>query len=314
MPSISYIIPTYNRPRELSDCLQSVLIQTVKPDELIVIDDGDLVTLPFRMELEAAGIRCIHFKKDKPGLTASRNTGVRLAQGDLIFFTDDDVVLYPDYFECLLDTYVKYDGDGRLMGVGGHMANHRPHDLRYMIRWFYNWLFIMGGFREGRVLPSGFTVDLCEVPVLAKHTIEVEFLGGASMSFKRKLFDEFQFCEDYQGYGLGEDKDFCCRVSRVYRLMLNPAARLDHFESPQMRHGLRKQGRQQVLYRYVFFRNFACKRWWNRVLFWYAMTGYVFVRIAIAATSRESEELDRIVGIWEGIRMILRGEARLEPA
>ena len=313
MPSVSHIIPTYNRPRELSDCLKSVLIQTIKPSELIVIDDGDLDDIPHRADLERAGIRCTLFKKTTPGLTASRNAGLHLAHGDVICFTDDDVVLRADYFERLLETYLRHDGDRRLMGVGGHVANYKPHDFRYMTRWFYNLIFMMGGFREGRVLPSGFTIDPCEVPVLAREPMDVDFFSGCSMSFRRTLFDEFRFCEDYKGYGFGEDKDFCCQVSQTYRLMINPAAKLDHFESPHMRHTMRKRGRENVVHRYVFFRAFALKNWWNWACFWYAMSGYMLIRCAIAVFTRDPEQWERVRGMWEGFGMIRRGEAQLEP-
>jgi glycosyltransferase involved in cell wall biosynthesis len=313
MLSVSYIIPTYKRPKDLSACLKSLLTQTVRPGELIVIDDGDLDDIPHRVELEKAGIRCVFHKKKEPGLTASRNAGWRLAQGEVICYTDDDVVLRPDYFERLLETYAEYDTDGRLMGVGGQVANNKPHNFRYMMRWCYNLLFMMGGFSEGRVLPSGFTVDPGEVPVVAKNPIEVDFFHGCAMSFRRELFESFDFSEAYKGYGLGEDKNFCCRVSQVYRLMLNPAALLDHFESPQMRHPMRKRGRENVVHRYVFFRAFAYRGWWNLACFCYAMGGYTLLWSVSAAITQDPEQWERVRGMWEGIGMIWRGEAHLEP-
>ena len=55
------IIPTYNRPAELRNCINSLLEQTVKPDELIVIDDGNLFELPLEKECKNAGIRYVYF-------------------------------------------------------------------------------------------------------------------------------------------------------------------------------------------------------------------------------------------------------------
>ncbi|MCD6416619.1 MAG: glycosyltransferase family 2 protein, partial [Planctomycetes bacterium] len=113
MPRASVIIPTYNRPDELSDCIYSVLRQTVKPYELVVVDDGNLESLPWRAECEAAGIRCLHVRKESPGLVASRKVGVKASSGDVIFFLDDDVELFPDYIEQILRTYEEV-GDGRV--------------------------------------------------------------------------------------------------------------------------------------------------------------------------------------------------------
>jgi len=95
----SVIIPTYNRPDDLEKCVESIIIQTVRPDELIIVDDGDLQKQPLQQSCEEAGIGYIYFRKDKPGLTASRNAGIKLAGGDIVFFFDDDVVLFPDYVE-----------------------------------------------------------------------------------------------------------------------------------------------------------------------------------------------------------------------
>ncbi len=80
------IIPTYHRPKELSDCLRSILAQTVRPDEVLVIDDGKLESWPLDREFQEAGIAYQGFRKEVPGLTASRNLGTREATGDIVFF------------------------------------------------------------------------------------------------------------------------------------------------------------------------------------------------------------------------------------
>ena len=110
----SLIIPTYNRPKELSDCMDSVLKQTVLPDEVIIIDDGNLGEIPYEKACQNKGIHTIYYKKDTPGLTKSRNKGVELSSGDIILFLDDDVILFPDYIEQILAGY-----DENTSGVGG---------------------------------------------------------------------------------------------------------------------------------------------------------------------------------------------------
>ena len=95
----SVIIPTYNRPEDLKNCIRSILNQSVKPDEVIVIDDGNLPEFPLLKECKDTGIHCIFHKKNIPGLTASRNAGVKLSTGDIIFFLDDDVELLSGYIK-----------------------------------------------------------------------------------------------------------------------------------------------------------------------------------------------------------------------
>ena len=79
MLDISIIIPTYNRPEELRNCLASILEQTVLPGELIIVDDGNLEQIPLAGKLAKASIKVLYHKKDTPGLTASRNVGIGLA-------------------------------------------------------------------------------------------------------------------------------------------------------------------------------------------------------------------------------------------
>ena len=83
MISTSIIVPTYNRPESLKDCILSILEQTVMPNEIIIIDDGNLSGIPFKTELSEAGVNCRYFKKDVRGLTESRNTGVKLSTGEV---------------------------------------------------------------------------------------------------------------------------------------------------------------------------------------------------------------------------------------
>ena len=54
MLKTSVIIPTYNRESDLKNCIRSIIGQTVKPSELIIVDDGNLPAPPFKEECEEA--------------------------------------------------------------------------------------------------------------------------------------------------------------------------------------------------------------------------------------------------------------------
>ena len=123
MTKISVIIPTYYRPTELRNTIESILKQTTKPYEIIIVDDGDLKVLPFEEESKNVGINYIYYKKDNPGLTESRNKGIELSKGSIIFFLDDDVILSPNYIEEILSVY-NNDRKQVVGGVGGIITNH----------------------------------------------------------------------------------------------------------------------------------------------------------------------------------------------
>ena len=180
----SVIIPTYNRPDDLKKCIESILTQTVRPDELIIVDDGALQELPLKKSCEDAGIGYLYFKKDKPGLTASRNAGIKLASGDIVIFFDDDVVLFPDYIEQILSVY-KEDPGGEVGGVGGAVANTPPLKIKQRIKRALEIVFLISGLKEGKVLPSGFCTNFGDTDrPLVKNT-EVDFLSGGVSSFRK---------------------------------------------------------------------------------------------------------------------------------
>ncbi|MEW6428591.1 MAG: glycosyltransferase [Thermodesulfobacteriota bacterium] len=304
----SLIIPTYHRPGELSECLRSVLEQTHPPDELIIIDDGCLEGVPHGEEFARRSIPVRYHRKDTPGLTASRNLGIDLASGDLLFFLDDDVVLFPDYLERMLAVFVA-DGQGRVGGVGGRIVNTKPvTGGRLLLHWFER-AFLLSGPVEGRVLASGFCVDYGECPQPLERQEEVDFLPGGVVAYRRQVCDRFRFSESYTGYGQGEDKDFSMRVGREFVLLSTPTAKLYHNESPKMRFDARAKGREYVLGRYRFFRDFQRPRGIPWPVFSYALAGYFLKRfIVLCAAGDQRREWRRLVGMAEAVRSIIKGE------
>lgn len=306
LPTATVIIPTYNRPEDLTKCLASILDQTIPPFEVIVVDDGNLPAVPLENEMRQRGIRCVYHKKKSPGLTASRNVGIKLATGDIIFFFDDDVVLLPKYLEETLKTFAD-DATGHLAGVGGIQLNQTPLTLLRRAERIFEVMFLISGLREGQVLPSGFCTDYGRTEFPIRKITDVKFLHGGISAWRRSVFNEFIFSEDFQGYGLGEDKDFSIRVSQKYRLVINPASQLYHYESPQMRYKLFRRGRDYVLDRYYFFKKYVQRRPTQVVFFYYAVVGYLLRRLIHMVLLRDRAELDRARGIVDAVVSIITG-------
>lgn len=306
----SVIIPTYNRPKELLDCVQSILKQTIKPYEVIIVDDGNLLELPLKEKCEASGLKYVYIKKNKPGLTESRNVGIRSAGGEIIFFLDDDVVLFSNFIENILKVY-QNDQKGIIGGVGGVIANHKPLTLPYRIKRIFDIVFLLSGFKEGKVLPSGFCTDFGTTGFSIKKMKEVDFLSGGVCSFRKKIFQEYSFDSDkYLNYGLGEDKDFSYQVSKKHKLIINPEAQLLHLESPKMRQDKQNKGRMFVIDKYIFFKQHVKKGWWSWIFFYYALLGYVLRRVFIMFVSFDKENVNQVKGIISAIKDILSGKVK----
>ncbi len=305
MLTTSVIIPTYHRPADLAACMHSLLYQTRLPDEIIIVDDGNLPGPPLAEACRRRGVTCRYTRKAVPGLTESRNLGVSMARGDIVFFLDDDVVLFPDYIEKILAVYAA-DGKHRIGGVGGAIANAKPLGVAHRLRRLLDIVFLVSWIREGRVLPSGFCTSFDTTGFPLRKVCRVAFLSGGVCSFRKEVFRHFSFTENYRRQGFGEDKDFSHRVSRRYALMFTPHARLYHLEAPSMRPDAFVTGEKFIVGRYLFFRDYCRKGWWSWIFFWYAVFGYTLVRGGIALFSFRRRPVDHLRGILHGLKAIRR--------
>lgn len=95
MPTVSVVIPAYNRARFITTAIDSVLDQTYRDFEIIVVDDGS--TDQTQEKLESYGDRIInHSYTPNRGVSYARNRGIELAQGKYIAFLDSDDYWLPE--------------------------------------------------------------------------------------------------------------------------------------------------------------------------------------------------------------------------
>lgn len=92
--TISVIIPSYQHAKTLSECLNSIFIQTRKPDEIIVVNDGS--TDDTERILAEFADRVTIVTQSNQGGNVARNNGFARSTGDLVIFCDADVVMAPD--------------------------------------------------------------------------------------------------------------------------------------------------------------------------------------------------------------------------
>lgn len=99
---ISVIIPVYNAEKYLSKCIESVLSQTYRDLEIILVNDGS--TDESEKILDKYRIRdsrIVVINKENGGASTARNAGLDIAQGEYIAFVDADDTISPYYFEIL---------------------------------------------------------------------------------------------------------------------------------------------------------------------------------------------------------------------
>jgi len=109
-PQVSVIIPVYNSEIYLPQCLNSLIRQTMTDYELILIDDGSLDKSGTICEAYASqhdNIRVIHQRNS--GVSAARNAGLEIAQGQYFAFVDSDDWVEPNYLDYLVSTLLQND-------------------------------------------------------------------------------------------------------------------------------------------------------------------------------------------------------------
>lgn len=112
-PLISIIVPCYKQAQYLSECLQSVIEQTYQNWECIIVDDGspdDTENIAKEWCLKDKRIKYLY--KDNDGVSAARNAGIAISQGQWILPLDADDKIAPQYLELAVQVIEKDDKVG----------------------------------------------------------------------------------------------------------------------------------------------------------------------------------------------------------
>ncbi|MBI2061474.1 MAG: glycosyltransferase family 2 protein [Nitrospirae bacterium] len=126
-PSISVVIPTYNREEVLRMTIQQFLDQDRKPDEILVIDQSVSHLEKTREDLDrlnrSGAIRLI--RQEEPNPCRARNVGIREAKGEIVLIVDDDILIKRDFVRRHLLNY----GEKDLVAVNGAIWWERGSNL-----------------------------------------------------------------------------------------------------------------------------------------------------------------------------------------
>src|SRR5919112_6190031 len=122
LPLVTVVIPCYNQAHFLGEAIESVLSQSYRNFEIIVVDDGSTdETSEVASRYEE--VRLI--RQENRGLSGARNTGIRDSQGEFLVFLDADDKLLPGALEAGLRCFEAHPecefvfGDFRYIGIDG---------------------------------------------------------------------------------------------------------------------------------------------------------------------------------------------------
>jgi glycosyltransferase involved in cell wall biosynthesis len=192
MTSISVIIPSYNYGRYIAEAIRSALGQTLKPAEVIVVDDGS--TDDTAKVVAGFGDRVRYVRQENAGVCAARNRGVAESSGELIAFLDADDIWEPTKLERQAE---KFAADSEIGLVHCGMREFCSESGETLV------LHLDG--MEGDVAED---LLLWERPVVN--------VSGSVIMVSREAFERVGEFDPRQK--CGEDRDLCYRIAKEYRV------------------------------------------------------------------------------------------------
>ena len=131
-PLISVIVPVYKVEKYLNRCIDSIVNQTYKNLEIILVDDGspdDCPSICDEWAKKDDRIKVIH--KVNEGLAEARNTGIKICTGDYVLFSDSDDYLEYDMIFFLYELISKYNADVSRCGFYFNYENDEQKAMSY---------------------------------------------------------------------------------------------------------------------------------------------------------------------------------------
>jgi len=197
---ISVIIPYYNREKYIHDTVQSVLTQTLKPLEIIIVNDCSRESARWELDRYAEACRIVDLRRNV-GLAGARNAGMRVARGKYIALLDDDDIWLPHKLEAQCSYMEQHPECFLVHGAVWAFFSNKPDA-------FWTWCV-----PDSLTLAQSLT-DLCWVcpSTMFFRAQDAQAVGGFDPAFRQ--------CED---------RDFiirCCAAGFRIHCINEPLARL----------------------------------------------------------------------------------------
>jgi GT2 family glycosyltransferase len=250
---LAFIVPTMNLLSLLTKLLESIASQSVKLDQLIIVDGTAKALEP---ELRATvSLEFDYLHVIPPSLTKQRNAGLKALRPDitLVGYLDDDIVILPGTLEVMMNHWERAPENNA--GASFNISNEERLDPKLMFR-----LFGIRSRRQGAVLRSGLNTPVYP----EKEIVETEWLCGGATVWRRDVLEKSKYDEWYKGSSYFEDFDFSYRVSRTQKLCVLRDARVEHNPPPFIAKKGTRLGEMYMTYRYYFV-----KKHFGRVTFLY---------------------------------------------
>lgn len=194
-PTFSIITPTCRRPKLLKRSIQSVLNQSFKDFELLIIDDAnDPETVKIILDFNSNKIR--YFAHDNQrGASAAYNSGIKLARGQYINFLDDDDEYLPGILEKIFTTFQKTDDKIGFIwtGIVNVSDTENGEEILNSRKWSAEFHDIESGLIESTTIGNGFGLSIRKECVRKIGYYDESLKVGVDTDFMIRLSAHFAF-------------------------------------------------------------------------------------------------------------------------
>ncbi len=200
---VSVIIPTYNRESTIEKSLQSVMNQTYKNIEIIVIDDGSTDNTE-NIVKDIQDERILYIKQENKGVSRARNTGILNSKGEYIAFQDSDDIWHANKLEVQMKKF-----------------RNSQYGLVYSS---FNKIYE----KKNSVLPK---LKRGKEGNIYFDLLKLNFIGCPTVILKKEVVEKCGiFDESLHKY---EDWEYFIRISREYKVLFVEEVLVDSYYSPE---------------------------------------------------------------------------------
>ena len=197
---VSVIIPVYNAEQYIVECVESLLKQSLKDFELILIDDGSTDnSLGICKSFARWDNRVRWYHQANAGVSVARNRGIQEAKGEYICFVDSDDIVAPDFLEHLLSLAK----DGAFAICGYTRCIHMLGSDLGTIKRYESKDFIIRVFDESIIHPN-ICMMLFKTSIIHKNSLlftpKCTINEDTEFYIKYATFEEYIAVSDYKGY------------------------------------------------------------------------------------------------------------------
>ena len=276
------VIPTYKRPDALAVCVDSILLQSLLPRQLIIVDDDELpqeVLADMGQQAKKKKVELVYIKKDHKkqgqGSAYSRNIGISASEYPYTFIFDDDMEPESDFCEHVMRAW-REDASDTTFAVAGVWSNNRvPGRFEY----WYHYLNMLGRMDRWDINDVGFQTWNDGI----KETMSGNYAHGSSSVYKTSILRELGGFATFSGGRTAlEDVEYFWRAKKAgYSTLIVPKARLVHHHSPLARENHYQVGYKEGYNRTVIYRTHSSRNLLSFLWFVNAQSAWIFRKVLV---------------------------------